>query len=58
MQGHPEFSREYANALIEKRVDRIGKSVVEVAQESLKSDVDNNIVAAWMAAFIKNARDL
>jgi len=58
MQGHPEFSREYTNALIEKRVDRIGKSIVEVAQESLKSNVDNNIVAAWMVAFIKNARDL
>jgi GMP synthase-like glutamine amidotransferase len=58
MQGHPEFSREYTNALIEKRVDRIGKDVVEVAQRSLKRDVDNNRVAAWMVAFIKNTPDL
>ena len=58
MQGHPEFSSEYTNALISNRVDRIGKSVVEAAQESLNSDVDSNLVASWMVAFIKNARDL
>ncbi|MEE9445161.1 MAG: gamma-glutamyl-gamma-aminobutyrate hydrolase family protein [Cocleimonas sp.] len=56
MQGHPEYSKEYTNALIEKRVDRIGKGVVEVAQKSLENDVDNSSVGAWMVAFINQAK--
>ncbi len=58
MQGHPEFSREYANALIEKRVDRIGVDVVNVAQKSLTKEVDNNSVGAWMVAFIRKSKNL
>ena len=57
MQGHPEFSKEYSNALMKKRVDRIGKDVVDVAQKSLTNDVDNENVAAWMVAFIKQAKN-
>jgi GMP synthase-like glutamine amidotransferase len=55
MQGHPEFSKEYSNALLEKRVDRIGKQVVKAAQKSLKNNVDNNNVGAWMVEFIRQA---
>ncbi len=56
MQGHPEFSREYSNALMSKRVDRIGKDVVDIAKKSLKNDVDNRNVGAWMVEFIKQAK--
>ena len=53
MQGHPEFSKEYNRALIEKRVDRIGEKVVDIAIQSLKKEVDSNTVTAWMIDFIK-----
>lgn len=56
MQGHPEFSKEYSNALIEKRIDRIGVDVSATAQKSLKNNVDNSNVGAWMVAFIKNTQ--
>ncbi len=56
MQGHPEFSREYSTALMNKRVDRIGDGVVAKAIKSLKSEVDNDSVGAWMVAFIKQAQ--
>jgi len=55
MQGHPEFSKEYANALMVKRLDRIGKNTVKVAQQSLKNDADNHKVGAWIINFIKQA---
>ena len=56
MQGHPEFSKEYNRALIEKRVDRIGEKVVNMAIQSLKKEVDSNTVTAWMIEFIKLAK--
>lgn len=57
MQGHPEFSREYSNALIEKRVERIGEEVARSAQKSLQKNVDNDRVGAWMVEFIKQAKN-
>ena len=57
MQGHPEFSRDYSIALIDKRVDIIGKDVVDVALKSLDNDVDDMSVAAWMVAFIRQAKN-
>ncbi len=52
-QGHPEFSRHYAEALINKRVGRIGKDTVDTAKTSLAKDVDSETVGAWMVDFIK-----
>jgi GMP synthase (glutamine-hydrolysing) len=57
MQGHPEFSKEYTSALINKRVDRIGKDVVNAADESLEGRADSNKVGAWMIAFFKQANN-
>ena len=56
LQGHPEFSREYSRSLLEKRLDRIGKKVSDVALQSLQQDVDANAVGAWMIDFIKKSR--
>lgn len=53
-QGHPEFSRDYAESLINKRVERIGQQTVDAARETLKQDVDGDKVGAWMVAFIRN----
>ena len=57
MQGHPEFSKEYASALINKRVDRIGKEVVGASDKSLEANADSDKVGAWMIAFIKQANN-
>lgn len=56
MQGHPEFSSEYSNALIDKRVDIIGDKVVARARKSLEKKVDSDSVGAWMVAFIRQAK--
>lgn len=56
-QGHPEFSRDYAESLINKRVERIGKETVDTARETLKQEVDGDKVGGWMVAFIKNHLD-
>ena len=56
LQGHPEFSKDYNKALINKRVERIGKDVSDSALESLSQEVDDNKVGAWMVEFIRKTR--
>ena len=56
LQGHPEFSRDYSEALINKRADRISSDVAATALETLKQEVDADTVAAWMIEFIKQSR--
>ena len=56
LQGHPEFSRDYSKALINKRADRISSDVAATALETLKQEVDADTVAAWMIEFIKQSR--
>jgi len=55
MQGHPEFSSAYSAALMKKRTDRIGESIVDAGLDSLGEKVDNRRVANWMIEFIKRA---
>ena len=55
LQGHPEFSRNYAESLINKRVERIGQETVDIARETLKEGVDGDKVGAWMVEFIKKS---
>lgn len=56
MQGHPEFTKDYTEALIRTRLDRIGKDTVNSALDSLSQEVDSNMVGAWMLDFIKKAK--
>lgn len=58
MQGHPEFSSAYSEALMRKRIDQIGELVVEAGLDSLKKDVDNQRVSTWMIEFIKRAASM
>jgi len=53
-QGHPEFTQDYAKALIQKRIKRIGEQASQVALKSLKDKVDADIVRTWIVQFIKN----
>ena len=52
-QGHPEFSKEYAKALINKRVERIGEELSQKAIESLKNEVHSETVGDWILRFIR-----
>ena len=54
-QGHPEFSKEYSAALLEKRVLHIGEETTNTAKQSLQKAVDNEIVAKWILNFLKQS---
>ena len=51
IQGHPEFSPEYMQSLMEGRRERIGKKVVEAAVASLSQPTDELTLFRWMLNF-------
>ena len=51
IQGHPEFTPAYTNALISIREDRIGKDRAAVARSSLETPHDGNRVGGWILDF-------
>lgn len=53
IQGHPEFSREYAEALMLHRIERIGAQRVAAAQETLGRSCHSVELAAWALRFFK-----
>jgi GMP synthase-like glutamine amidotransferase len=50
-QMHPEFDHDYAAALVERRYDRVPKSVADEALASLKRPSDRALLARWIANF-------
>lgn len=54
-QGHPEFEVGYADALMDRRLDRIGADVVGRARRTLTTPTDHRLVAGWMARFLAGA---
>jgi len=54
-QGHPEFSVKYLMYLMNKRRDIIGEDKYNAAIESMKNDIDAQLVAQWMVRFCRNA---
>lgn len=52
IQGHPEFSKEYDQALMELRVERIGKEKVIQGIDSLKLPLDASVISQWISKFI------
>ncbi len=52
IQGHPEFTPDYAAALLEERLDRISTDVVAAARSTLAGQTDEAIVARWIASFL------
>lgn len=52
IQGHPEFSAEYNEALIRARVERIGAERVQSALARLSEPTDAAVVAQWIARFL------
>ena len=54
MQGHPEFTSEYANAVATMRKDVLGKELYQQASESLKNQIADNVeVAKWWVDFFR-----
>ena len=51
VQGHPEFTPAYTNALINIREDKIGKDRAAVARSSLENPHDGKQVGGWILDF-------
>lgn len=55
-QGHPEFSPKFNCALYGIRKGKaLPTDLVDEAEESLKTPVDNDLVGQWMANFLKDS---
>lgn len=52
LQGHPEFSAQYANALLDLRADQIGVDRVAEARKTLEKPVEKQAVANWIVNFL------
>lgn len=52
IQGHPEFSRGYVQALMDRRRDALGEDVYAAGTASLDQDVDARLLAGWMLRFM------
>jgi len=54
MQGHPDFTKEYAKALMHMRKDSIGKECLEKADETLAQKLDVGLIVSWIVHFIES----
>ncbi len=54
IQGHPEFDKEYARALLHLRKDILGESVFEAGLASLERPTDQQVLARWFINFLQN----
>lgn len=52
IQAHPEFSKPYAEALLDVRTDRIGAATADAAMASLELPTDEDVVGEWVRAFL------
>jgi len=52
-QGHPEFNKEYARALLDMRREILGEPVYSTAINSLKIETNNSLVANWILRFLE-----
>lgn len=56
IQPHPEFTAAISRGLVERRRDRIGADASDAALASLEEPLDRELVAGWMAAFLRHAQ--
>jgi GMP synthase-like glutamine amidotransferase len=58
-QGHPEFSAEFADALIRsRRGTRFPEALADAALETLAHPLDGDLIARWIGAFYREALGL
>lgn len=55
IQGHPEFSKAYAEALMDDRLERIGTDVVAKAKQTLSKPIQQKELTHWILQFIEEA---
>jgi GMP synthase-like glutamine amidotransferase len=51
-QGHPEFVTAYAEALMDRRAQRIGSEAIERARGTLARPTDHATVTRWIGRFL------
>lgn len=56
IQPHPEFTAAVSRGLVERRRDRIGPEASDAALASLDESLDRDVLAAWMAGFLRHAQ--
>jgi len=56
IQGHPEFSKPYAEALIGFRRELLGEPVYAAGINSLQLPTDERLIAQWMMEFISSGK--
>ncbi len=52
IQGHPDYTDEFARDLYQSRRERIGVALVDTALQTLGTTPDSELVTGWMARFI------
>ncbi len=55
IQGHPEFTPAYAEALLHLRRERIGAERVDAALATLHQPLDGPLLASWVTQFLNAA---
>jgi GMP synthase-like glutamine amidotransferase len=53
IEGHPEFTPEFSEALIRARVERIGPAASKAALETVRQPTDAPVVAQWIRKFME-----
>lgn len=53
IQGHPEFSKEYNEALFKSRIAAIGEEKVQKAQKIISKNLSNETIGAWVTSFVR-----
>ena len=54
IQGHPDFTKEYAKALMVMRKDSIGKECLEKSDETLAQKLDAGLIVSWIVRVIES----
>ena len=56
IQGHPEFNKDYSQALMESRRNHIPHLIIRKGIESIKkSDIDNKLLSNWIINFLNSS---
>ena len=52
MQGHPEFSVEFEQYLLQGRKNILPPELYRIAEASLATPIDNATIAKWIVSFL------
>ena len=55
IQGHPELSTDYSEALMGVRRELLGEAVYQTGMDSLQQQTDEKLFTQWMLAFLRDS---